>query len=470
METPRSTRSISIWLTLLALALPLSLVSLPATAAEGGVPMVLGADGTVTWLVIGAYEDLFPDGVDVGVNGASQVLALEQVDPAGVTVRWLVPDTEGSGVEPASLVLDDGSGAIFLLWEATINGLHPLLRLTRFEGEGFSSIVDITSGAFADKGTAQLVITREAEALRFVEEDGAMEGEIFEERTMVVHVVWWQESPFGSLKLYTPVVIENGRLSRQSPILDLSRFAPAGGADAEAEAEAALRDLLTIRQGETSQTVVLGFLEPSSGRLRTLRMDVVATALSDLGDKFGAHIVIVGMRTGDRRAMAEEVWPLLLDLGEDLHESIKIYMAAHLEDLILNSEEDLTPEGLEALAGRLSDEILTISAGVEAGGLARSESELVDAVPRLEEGKRHVLMVRVLSDRPAPEIGTPEGVVRLFLSSSGYHAMVAWEEDGRVFFRETADAGWGEIGSVEPAKGLEISAIYQMLERRVASR
>jgi hypothetical protein len=81
-----------------------------------------------------------------------------------------------------------------------------------------------------------------------------------------------------------------------------------------------------------------------------------------------------------------------------------------------------------------------------------------------------VLTVRPLSSRPAPEIGTPDGPVRFFLSSSGYHALVAWEEEGRVHFRETTDGDWGESGSLEPLPDLDAEAIFRMLEQRVAER
>lgn len=477
METPQSKHLRVLqrpgFLALALLLLWASSAALAQGSPDRGTLSVLEGDGTVTRLVAGSYAELFPAGNTV--EGETEVLVLERIDPLGDTIRWLVPETEGSDKEkPASLVLDDRSGAVFLLWETAINGLHPLLRLTRFEGDNFSSVVDITSGAFADKGTAQLVITREAENLRPVTVAGEVssaEGEENPVETVVVHVVWWQESPLGSLKFYSPVVIENGILSQQAPILDLSRFAApaAEGAGPEPETPAVLRDLLGIRLGETSQTVVLGYLEPDTRRLQTLRMDVVPAALSDLGDKFGAHIVIVGMRSRNYRKIAREVEPLVRDLAEDLHESVQLYMIARLEDMILNYEGPLTDDGLEILGERLNQEILTLTGGVETGGLARTDPEWVDATPRLEEGVRHVLMVRALSNRPMPEVGTPDGPVRFFLSGTGYHATVAWEQDGRVFFRETVEDGWGEVGSVEPTAGLETSAIYKMLEQRIAN-
>jgi hypothetical protein len=450
-----------------------------AVADEGVGLQVLGADGTLTKLVDGPFGELFPEGSTVDADADSQVLALVQIGPDGGLFRWLVPGTEDSDVEKAAgLLLDDQSGAAFLLWETAINGLHPLLRLVRFDGETFSSSLDITSGAFADKGTAQLMITREAENLRpaQTEVDGEEEQDL-EMGATVVHVVWWQQLAGDSLKLYTPVFIENGQLSQQAMIFDLSHFTSVGGEgveeedEAESEVASELKDLLAIRRGATGQTVVFGFLEPATSRLRTVRMDVVPTELSNLGDKLGPQIVIIGMRTGNRQAMADGVWPLVTELGNGLHESVQAYMAIRLEDLVMISEEDPTPESLAALTEDLRNEILKVTAGVEAGGLARSESELVDVVPQLGEGTRHVLEVRVMSDRPAPLIGSPDGDVHFFLSSSGYHAMVVWKEDGRVFFRETeGDASWGEIGSVAISEGLGASVIFQMLEQRIASR
>ena len=441
----------------------------PPALAQGS-KVVLGADGTVTRLLSGTYHDLFVASEDSVAEGeavdTTAVLALEEVAPDGTVERWLIPGTEDWEVErPASLVLDDPSGARFALWESSINGLHPLLRLVRFEEGTFSSVLDITSGAFADKGAARVLITQEHEAAVRVdesEEDG-------DERT-VVHISWWQESALGSLKLYAPVVIEGGELQQHPPIFDLSGFFPAiEGEEAEPMASEALQDLLTARRSETSQSLVLGFLDSTSQRIKTVRMDIVPRVLTLLGDKLPAEIVIIGLRSGNRTQMAKAIGPEL-ESASWLHPSVRQFLQGELEATVEQWPGELqSAEGLEALAAHLEEQILRTGAGVEAGGLASGAVDMVDAAPATE-GPRQVLTVRPLSSRPAPEIGTPEGAVRFFLSSSGFHALVAWEEEGRVYFRETLEDGWGEIGSLEPLLDLDTAAIYRMLEERVAER
>lgn len=447
-----------------ALAL-LCMVALPSSAFQTREsPVALGADGTLLRLLDGAYGDLFPDGA--AARESDPVLALEIVAPGGESVRFIVPGTENADEEDSAiLVLDDPSGAVYLLWETKFNGLHPLLRLARFADGSFSEVLDITSGPFADKGDPQLLITRESAMLAEQAEDS------FPVRTLV-HVAWWQEGPAVSRKLYAPILI-SGDSFVPPAVLDLSSFLSISGDFEPAAIDQTLENLLVISPGADQRSIIAGFLDPDRHRLVTLRIEALPLPLTALGDKIPAEIVIIGRRAVSLPELADEVGHRVYELGWAFHESSRTYIAEHVRRSVAGANaEDLSPEFLAALGDRVRQEILAIGSAIDINGLSNPSVGQILALDQAAdaEGLVHALRVTVVSDREAPNGVGSEGRARLFVSRSGQHALVAWEGEGQIYFQESLELGWGEVGVVELRPEIDRESIYRMFQDRISSR
>ena len=78
---------------------------------------VLGADGAVYGVEAGAYGDLFPDGSQAGPE--QPVLALRVTLADGSRQVHLVPGTGDGDVEGSpSLIVEEATGTVYLLWES----------------------------------------------------------------------------------------------------------------------------------------------------------------------------------------------------------------------------------------------------------------------------------------------------------------------------------------------------------------
>lgn len=425
--------------------------------AEGAGP-VLGADGSVLRLLTGLYGELVAGDV---VAPDLPVLVLESTASDGAVERHLVPGTGSADIESSpSLVFDESSQRVWLLWEQLVNGIHPVLQLTSYDGEIFSEGIQLNAGIFAEKGSPQLLVTRE--------DSGVVD------RT-VLHVTWWQGRPGEvSRKLYAPIVLVNGERGESIPVFDLSAFV-AVPLDPPGPVSPADADLLTLRRGAHSLSTLVGFLEPETRRLVQLELELVPRQLSAFAEKARIEIVIIGNRLRSRGGLAEEVRRRLVDLDDSLHLASRIYLAERVAMLIESSPEgDVeSEEGLLAMAEKARIEIVIIGSGIDTHGIDGShEAFFVDIDGDIELGgiPQHLLEVSPLAEFAAPDIPTEAVSSRLFLSESGREALVAWEQGERVFYRETREGAWSEVTFFEKSLELDTGAIYQMLEERIDGR
>lgn len=443
---------------ILGMLLALTMLGALPVAAEGAGP-VLGADGVVLRLLTGPYGELIA-GDEVAPD--HPVLVLESASSEGTIERYLVPGTGSADVESSpTLVFDEGSHRTWLLWEQLVNGIHPLLQLISFDGTTFSEGIQLNAGIFTDKGSPQLLVTREDSGLAI-------------DRT-VLHVTWWQGSASGaSRKLYAPIVLVNGERGESIPVFDLSVFvaAPVEPPEPISPADA---DLLTLRRGSHSLSTLVGFLEPETQRLALLELELVPRQLSAFAEKARLEIVIIGHRARSRQDLADEVRQRLVDLDESLHLSSRIYLAERVAMLIEDSPggEVESEEGLLAMAEKARLEIVIIGSGIDTHGIDGShESFFVDIDGDFEVGgaPQHLLEVSHLADFAAPGIPIEAVSSRFLLSESGTEALVAWELEERVFYRETRDGVWSETTFFEKSVELDSAAIYGMLQERISGR
>ncbi len=445
------------------LLLLLGLMASPMWAAQGSeAEHVLGNDGTLYRLLNGTYGELFGD--PESAEAAFPVLALEINSPGGESERHLVPET-GTRDREASplLVLEESSQVLYLLWEELFNGIHPSLQLTRFDGETWSPVVEIASGPFSRKGSPQLEVTRELSV------SGVDRS--------IAHLTWWQGgTASASRKYYAPIVLAGGVEQGNTPIFDLGEFFASDEARDGVVPEA-LGDLLVVQPGGSARSVVAGFLDPRSQRIRTLRSEMVPGVLTNFSDKARLEIVITGQRLNTKQALAEEMRHRLSVIGAgDFHPASLVYMVDGVADYITQWSGDLKAPGeLESLAEKARLEIVITGTTIDANGLpAEADAYLLDVgaltgVP----GDGSVIKISRGGSWALPEFDDTLTEARLFVSASGRQALLAWQGEkyaNRVTYRTTQDDGWSDSSYVEVRPDLDLETIYRLLAQQMASQ
>ncbi len=444
----------------LSAVLVLAAICLPAPESHAGeAPSVLGQDGTVFRLHQGLYGSLFgEDGI--GADPDSPVLALDVRRNDGSIERWLVPGTESRDLESsASLVFEDKTGVVYLVWETLFNGLHPLLQLIGFDGALWSERIGITGNVFADKGALQLVVQREVDP---VLQEGV---ESLKDRT-TLHLTWWEEAAGVSLKRHALIILEEGRYLGWAPILDLADYVLASGDERPPEVPG-LESSVRLQAGSDHRTVVAGFVNPYTHRLVTLEIEALSQTLGSFAEDVRAGIVVIGLGARTRSELAEMVRSEVQAQGSTLHEAAREYLAERAAAIVEDSEEELTSAGITAMADDVRAGIVVIGSRIGAGGLEDPRDSEVIAVGQSAtggDGPYHYYQVSVASDREAPIVDAP---ARLWLSDSGQNVIVTWEEEEAVHYRESVGDGWGESHAIKLTEDLDRELVYRMLAERV---
>ena len=413
--------------------------------------MVLGSDGTVFRLHEGTYGELFPEGAEA--DAEAPVLALDVLRAEGPAERWLVPGTESPDPDSSSSVVFEDNLGVYVLWETLFNGLHPQLKLTSFDGFEWSEVIEIANGPFSFKGSPELLITRERSRNPEVED-----------RT-TLHLTWWEESAGAVLKRYAPVFIQGGSYIGWSPVFELSDFLAAAEDEALPEVPG-LERALSLRAGKNDRTVVAGFLNPRTHRLSAVEMEVLPSALGNMADKARAHIVILGSSAKSLGELARGVGEKMVELGGDFHEATLDYMTARVMAAVESAPDELTPAGIESIADKARAHIVILGSQFGPDGLVNLGEPQILAIGQAASGGEPYQYVRVsvVSDREAPQVGGP---AELFLSESGQNMIVSWEDEGRIYYVESAEEGWSEPSAIDLTEDLDRETAYRMLSERI---
>ncbi len=449
--------------------LAIAVLCLPAAASHAQqTPSVLGQDGTVFRLYQGLYGDLFGDGAEADVD--SPVLALDVLRGDGSSERWLVPGTETSDLESsASMVFEDKSGIVYLVWQTEFNGLHPLLQLTSFDGAGWSEQIGITSNVFANKGALQLVVQRETDEI-------PVDGAASRRNRTTLHLTWWEEAADVSRKRHALIILEEGRYLGWAPILELGDYVLTDDllVDDDAVDETAappavpgLENAVRLQPGRSHRMVVAGFVNPHTHRLVTLEIEALSQVLSNVAEQVRAGIVVIGLRAETRSELAEMARSEVLARGTTLHEAARHYLADQAAAIVDEAEDELTSAGITAIGDQVRAGIVVIGSRIGDGGLADDRSsEIIEVGPTAtdSDGPYHYYRISAVSDREAPEVGGPAA---LMLSESGHKVIVTWEDADAVHYRESSGDGWSETRTIELTKDLDRETVYRMLQERV---
>jgi hypothetical protein len=428
--------------------------------------MVLGTGGQLFAVKAGEYGGLFPGGR--ATDATNTVLAVDVVRADAAVERLLVPGTEGSEVERLpSLVFEEASGTVFLVWESRINVIHPVLMLSGLDPDGkWFEPVEVVGNAFANKTSPQLAITRDVSSWT------TNEGDTITRYRTVLHLLWGEEDGTGLYEtFYTPIVFDNGVLNGRNPIYELGSFDPAKGEATSFALSPELVRVAKIQAGRDERTVVVAFTSQLTRRLVTLEIDWLPVELASLADGLRSQIIDTGVKVSypaNRAALATKARAGILANGAAFHPEILRALADRIYAAVLSD----SGSNLVALADGLRSQIIDTGAKLSGRGLRRLSSTAPPAggIAEIPAGESethtsHLIEFRLASSRPAPAVGA--GPVTLFVSENGEDTMIAWNEIGRLLYRESRGDGWSEVLELRLNETFDLARALDVLQRRV---
>ena len=443
-------------------------------AAEAATPATraLAPSGDVFAIAEGSYGELFPEGTETLAE--HPVLAVAVLRPDGSSERLLVPGTAGPEVERlSSLLIGPDGETLHVLWQSGIGS--PSLRLVSRGADGaWAEVVDVSRGVAVFPGSPRAAVTRDS-----AEIEGEDSGSSVRMRRSVLHIVWLEEA--GGRTIYAPVVIADGVYIGDHSLLALDELAPAAGGAESGDAAPPAAGILgpAIEPGDDGAAAVAAFIDPASARLVAVELRMVSGELSDVANRVREEILDLAARLepgspDSLRDLAAGARAELLAVGTRLRPALLQLLAGELEAYILGHGSDWAFQP-EAMAERTRGVLVEIGSGFDHAPIRRlaggARAQMIGVGHRWEGPARpHDLRLRVAAERPAPETGGPAS---LFLSGDGEDALVAWELEGVVHFRESegdAESGWGPVRTLGITAGDDPSLIADLLRARVRGR
>lgn len=461
---------------ILAWSLGLGLAVSTGAYATNYREAALGSGGELFQVTTGTYGALFPGGRQTAAS--NPVLGLDIARPGEAVERILVPGTEEADVESSPYILVEGSSnTVFLVWEIRINDIHSLLRLASFDGTSWSTPIHIGKNPFSLKTAPQLAITHDT--YRVAGTDGA----VHRKRT-ILHLIWAEEegSAADSYRTwYTPLIIEEGKHVGSISVYDLNEFhEPASfAATAPAGGWTSLARTPTIQSGRDDRTVVVAFGDPDTRSLVTLEIDSLPAELSMLADPARAQIVDLGRRMGypaKFQTFAESVHKKVQELGDAFQPEVARAIANRVREVIL--EGGAAGQELRSVADGARAQIVDLGAKLSRRGLRSTQAMSSTGPTTLSEVRTgpdedpegappHLILFSEVSNRPAPEVGN--GEVRMFVSESGEHLILAWQEGNRMRYRSSQGEGtesWSGVREIVLGGSLDLEKAYEILRQR----
>lgn len=424
---------------------------------------VFGSEGEVYTAKVDAFGKLFPG--KGGVNPYNKVLALEVQYPGRPTERFLVPETAGSESESApTLLFEEASRTLFIAWEAW--DAYPVLKLAGFDGKTWGQPVTVIGNTWALKTSPQLSITRESYRIP---------GEAAPQARTILHLLWEEQNGSDIYETYySPVLFENGAFSgSQPPVFSLGSFEPSD--TPSAGKMSSIIPVARLVTGRHSQDLIVAFASAQTNRFLNVEIEILPEPLGRLSDDARMHIIDLGAKhsyPNGYRQIADAARMHIIDLGaRGFQPEVAQAMAQRVSDFILEDKGNTPLKGLADkarmhiidLGAKLSDRGLRLSTAASQSQIQQLPSQL-----SLSEGASspHLLNFRVAASWPAPETGN--GVVRFFPAKSGNALVVAWEEDGKVKYRETQDDDWSAIREIALSTAVDVNRAYRILEERMS--
>jgi hypothetical protein len=445
----------------------------PAAGWALGRETALGAEGEMYIVRAGLYSELFPG--QSAYPGDNVVLALDVQRPDASAQRLLVRGTGTEFVESSpSLIVEQSSDTLFLVWESRPNHFNPILMLSWFQGGEWSNPIEIVSHEFADKTPPQIAITHDT----YADEDGGASR-----RRTLVHLLWGEKDSRELRETYyTALVLENGVYAGKSPIYDLNELDTAEDAATAFETATNLVSAPRLAAGRDERTVVVAFASAVTRRVLTLEIDVLPVPLSQLADKARAYIIDVGARAtaGDLHSLADKARAYIIDVGVAYRPEVRRSIAELVYAYLRNSGPLLEQGGIQSVAGGARAYIIDVGAKLSGRGLQNANADA--AVPSIREVEYATLapeaaaasrpsllfQMSVASSRPAPRVGA--GPVSMLVSENAENVLISWAEPGKVVYLESDGGGWTKRRELALSPSLDLARANEMLAARLRDR
>jgi hypothetical protein len=444
----------------------------------------LGPGGVLYQARTGTFGDLFPDaaagtapppaGLAALPDPSSVVLALDVTEAGAAPKRLLVPHTEGPEVESSpSLVYEDDSKTIFLVWETQLNTIYSVFMLSSFDGSKWSEPIEVIGNPFATKFSPHLAITRGT--YHGLDDQG---NTVTRHRT-ILHLIWTEGDVAGYFQTaYRPLILEDGIYLGYVATMHLNQFDGSTYKPGTPAAAANLVHAPAIQDGRDAQTVVVGFASDRAQSVSTVEVEVLPEELRLLSDDGRSHIIDIGVKRGypkDLQGMADEVRRSILGMSASFQRVVLQTIADRVAAYILSTGAQSA--SLVSIAEGSRSLIVETGAKFSWRGLrltsevvpaATADPQVVEIAPQPADGStpRHQLFqFRLASTRPAPEAGA-DGV-QMFVSRSGEDLLLAWPGKDVVFYRTSQGTGWDDVHTLKLTDTLDLQHAYDILEARL---
>lgn len=462
----------------------LALLTAPALAAQApdglsqaSQEIAIGSEGEIYRVQLGTYGELFPPGsAGSGLaDGESQALALEIVRDLEGRQRLLVPGTETADFEDsASVLYEDGTRTLFVLWQTRVNTVHWQLNLIGLRDGAWTEPVEISGNPFGWKGSPQLQVTRDSFVTELPDET------LRRWHRTVAHLIWLEEGSHGQYLLYSPIVFIDGVYIGWNPVYPVRDLGLSSADAGIGLYNSLLAAEPRIEPGRNAQSVVLAFVDDFSGEVLTASIEVLPGEIAHLADRVRAQIIDVG-RTRDPQgiqSLSDKVRAQIIDVGREIgvHPAVASYLAKDVEGLLesLSSNDDFT-----MLADRVRAQIIDVGSRLTGRGVDRSRLADKVQVVDLPTGDfpmaggvdlgmsgaaASVIAIERLSVHSAPATGMSPHEV--YLSRSGRDLLVAWRQEDTMRYRESRGDGWSAVRTLDLGEDLDPRLALEALSAR----
>ncbi len=433
----------------------------PAFAAPQVV--ALTSRGDLYKAHVGTIGTLFPDAPAVLHDHTA--IALEIKHSGGAPEWLLVPTTEGIETESSPFLLVEGrTNGVHLVWESRKNFIYSRINMASYVDGAWSQVIELSGELFSQKRAPRIAVTRDS----YHEIDPETGVDVTFHLTNF-HFVWYEDAANGRQAVYSLVQFRNGIFQGPNQVFALGEFNQSAGFAGPVATLEALLQAPTVIAGRDDEHAVAAFANLDRGQLATLEFAVVPHSIVALAEKIRSEIVDIGHSGRDKQALALEVQAALMANGQAIHPDFLNYIAQAINDSVLTSSPEIS---VGQLSEKIRSEIVDIGARMtvlsKSDFTQVSEMTTVEIPSAQEDGLPSVLLARVGSSRPAPEIG--EGTVTLYPSPNGSEVIAAWEGEATLNYVESDGTGWSEVRTLQLDEDLTLAAAHQLLERRSRNR
>lgn len=454
----------------------LALAWLAAFSAAGAVETnrdaALGLAGEVYLAHSGTCGQLFDHCSETG----NALLAVDIVRSGEDPVRLRVPGTDGPEVEGTpALLFEDASSSLFVVWESKLQPNQSQVNLTWYDGEQWApEVIEISGDVHPLKGPPQVLITRD----RY--EVGLDDEQVSRRQRTVVHVVWWEQGPEAEQVYYTPIILEDGAYIGRNHVYDLSALDPGLPPEEPTSLSPELLRSPVIEAGRDEATTLVAFTNPESERFVVFEVRLLPGELSLLADELQREILRHPELFNPEgiEELADRARGHMIEFGHRLHPGL-LQLISDDTAMVIRTYGLTAAADVEELADRARGHMIEFGARtLGTGGLTAEPASSVALTletrkeaaepPVVEPPPAHHLWLRLVSDRPAPEVG--DHPVWIFLSEDGRDAVVSWENNGKLLYRETTPEGWTGVRRISLQGPVDAARAEQILRQRVRER